>query len=293
MGFFSKFKDLFNKNIECGDELDNHMLIFLKKKKYLYLNKNIIVRDNSSCVIVYKGRVCDVLIPGKYKITKEFIPECYDRAKIEKKEEKGIKLKKIRVNLYYINTSEFGDFEFISENPFVVKHKDLGKIKGCLGGRCTVRVIDPALFIKTLLSKRKKINSSVTPSLVGEIIGNKINKKFEKSKIPFDMLVTNLSQTNTILNGEIEDTFDKQGMFVKNINLKSINIVKKHKEKVNTYIATHKRIVEPQNASKKMWSVANVVPVRASEEDNKLCYRCGFSNNLKDNKCRKCGNKLV
>lgn len=292
MGFLSKFKDLFNKNIECGDEIDSHILIFLKKKKHLYLNKNIIVRDNSNCVIVYKGRVCDVLTPGKYKITKESVEECYERAKIEKKEEKGIKIKKIRVDLYYINTTEFSDFEFISNTPFVVKHKDLGRVKGCLGGKCTIRVIDPTLFMKTMLSRQKKVNSKIVPELISEIVGCKINKKFEKSKIPFDMLVTNLQQTNAILNGEVEDTFDKQGMFVKNINLKSINIANKHKEKVNTYIATHKRVVQPTNVSKSMWTVAETVPVGVKEDNNKFCYRCGFSNNLSDLKCKKCGNKL-
>ena len=84
MGLLSGFKELFNKNIECGEDLDSHILVFLKRKKYLYLGKNIIVRDNSTCVVVYRNRVCDVLLPGKYKIGQDVIPECYSRAKIEK-----------------------------------------------------------------------------------------------------------------------------------------------------------------------------------------------------------------
>ena len=93
MGLLSKFKEFFNKNIECGDEIDNHILVFLKGKKYLYFGKNIIVRDGTTCVVTYRRRVCDVLLPGKYKIGADTIPECYSRAKVDKQKSKGIKNK--------------------------------------------------------------------------------------------------------------------------------------------------------------------------------------------------------
>ena len=71
MGLIGKLKEFFNKNIECGEDLEKHIVFPFVKKKYLYLNKNILVRENSACVIVYKNKVCDVLIVGKYKVNAE------------------------------------------------------------------------------------------------------------------------------------------------------------------------------------------------------------------------------
>ena len=107
MGFFKKIKQLFNKNIECGSEVDNHIVYYLNKNKYIHLNKNIFVREKCACVIVYKYKVCDILFEGKYRINEESIPETYARAKIEKRKLKGKKTRKIRADIYFVNLKLF------------------------------------------------------------------------------------------------------------------------------------------------------------------------------------------
>ena len=130
MGLFSSIKELFNKNIECDADMNSHMVFLLKKKKFMYLNKNTMVRDGTQCVFVYKSRVADVILPGKYKITEQTIPETYRRAKVEKLNKHGAKIKRIRVDLYFVSTQDFKDFEFDSDEPFFLKSKELGRIKG-------------------------------------------------------------------------------------------------------------------------------------------------------------------
>ena len=97
MGFISAIKDLFNKNIECGSDADNHIVFFAKKHKFLYVNKSIIVRDNTNCVVVYKNKVTDVIIPGKYKINADAFPETFSRAKSG-----SAKPRKIPCKLYFV-----------------------------------------------------------------------------------------------------------------------------------------------------------------------------------------------
>lgn len=297
MGLFSNFKELFNKNIECGEDLDSHILVFLKNKKYLYFGKNIIVRDNSVCVVTFKNRVCDVLLPGKYKIGQDTIPECFNMAKVEKLNKKGVSVKKIRVKLYYINTTEFKDFSFDSNKPFNVKSKSIGKVKGCLCGKCTIRIIDPALYVKYLLNNSRKINDKTTLDLTSKVIGNKINRTFEKCKIPFEMMFSDRGKVNSILNTEVEDAFDKQGIFVKNILLKSVDVAKKHQQKVNELVATKKQpsnVVVNQNA----FGIGDnfKIPVNISGNilsgNQKICPRCNHRNNFNDSICANCGNKL-
>lgn len=299
MGLLNGVKELFNKNIECGEDLDSHIVLFLKSKKYLYLGKNIIVRDNSACVVVHKGRACDIIMPGKYKISEEIIPECFSRAKVEKLKSKGKKIKKIRVNLYYINTTEFKDFDFVSKKPFISKSKELGKVKGKLCGKCTVRAIDPLLLIKYLTTKSGKINNKITIEEVSKLIGNKINKVFEKSKMPFEMLFSDRQKVNSVLNTEVEDAFDKNGLFVKNINLKSVDVAKKHQDKVNDYLAKHKKVPTTASIVTPAMGIGDnfKIPINignsyTSSQTTKTCNFCGYKNNVNSQVCINCGKKL-
>lgn len=305
MGFFSALKELFNKNIECDADLKTHIMFFLKKKKYLYLNKNIIVREGTNCVVVYKSRVCDVILPGKYKINEQTIPETYGRAKIERKTRRGKKIRRIRVDLYFLSLGEFNNFEFSSDEPFYLKSKDLGRIKGCMRGSCTFRVLDPGRLIKCLIHDTGREKTEDFRNDVGLWIGNKINKKIEKNKIPIENIICNKDYVSSILNGEMEDALDNIGIFAKNINLKAIDFAKKYQKKINEYMSTHKAIIRtnnlwgnhmamPNNQNNSYVSVSTT-PLGSSQNMGAftICKRCGAKNNITNSTCSNCGNRLL
>lgn len=306
MGFFSALKELFNKNIECDADMTSHIMFFLKKKKYLYLNKNIIVRDGTVCVVAYKSKICDIILPGKYKIDEQSIPETYSRAKIEKMSKKGKKIKKIRVDLYFLSTTEFKKFEFLSDEPFFLKSKNIGRIKGFMKGTCIIRVIDPGLLMKCLLNDTGKEKTEDFNEDVGLWIGNKINKKIEKNKISIENILGNTDYVCSILNAEMEDAFDNIGIFVKNIKLKAIDFPKRYQKKINEYMASHKKVVKPneifnRNSNSEQDRQNSYVNVGAMQRTNdvqktgayKVCKKCGCRNALSNATCNNCGNRLI
>ena len=311
MGIFSRLKELFNKNIECDADMNNHIVFFLKKKKFLYINKNIIVRDGTNCVVVYKSKVADVILPGKYKINEQVIPETYRRAKIEKFGEKGKSIKKIRVDLYFVSTKEFKDFDFSSDEPFFLKSKEVGRIKGFMKGSCVIRALDPATLIKCLIAETGKESTEDVPQDIGLWIGNKINKKIEKNKIPIENIISNNDFVASLINSELEDAFDNIGLFVNNIKLKAIDFPKKYQKKLNDYLVRsnttikpsivygNQRVVNTANSrscqSGQFVSVNNTMQTRdfyPNLRDFKVCGRCGFKNSSNSNNCNNCGNKL-
>lgn len=312
MGLISKLKDLFNKNIECGIEGDMHIVFPLRKKKYLYEKKNIIVRDDFSCVIVYKGKITDVLNPGKYKINKENLPELFDAANIHKK--KGFGAKKIRATVYYVNKREFKDFFFMSDSPFVSKSNEMGKVKGCLQGTCVLKVIDSEQLMRYILSKFTNPKIKGINTLIALLVGNVVNKKIKKLKISPNELLTNAKSLEPVLNTELEDAYDKQGLFVKNIKLKSVNFSKKYKKKVGEYMARHRKMVRssvnPETRIKPFQYTTTQQPTKTvavtrTISDNKptskvstahrpiksfkVCDRCGAENSLESKICNNCG----
>lgn len=312
MGFLKNLKDIFNKNIECGDEIDNR-IVFRYKKKWLYLSKNIFVRENNACVIVYKGRVCDIIYSGKYKINGDSIPETYGKARIDRQTKKGYKIKKIRADIYFVNLEEFNTFAYMSNTPFKTKSSTFGKIKGCLAGTCNIKTLDAGSVVKTLISHKGHIKNKEIYKKLGLVVGNKINKLIQKNKIPTDMVLNNQEYVEGILNTDMQDALDREGLFISGVRLKAVNFSKKHQGKVNKYLSSHRRTVPAVNINKAIGIEEKVemrIPVSASvqrttnssimqntkkppvSQQYSVCKVCRKRNALGAKICINCGNKI-
>ncbi|MBQ7351988.1 MAG: SPFH domain-containing protein [Clostridia bacterium] len=311
MGIIKRLKEIFNKNIDCGGQDDEHIVSYLKNKKYLFFNKNILVRDGYTCAIVVKNRLCDIVTSGKYKINKESLPEVFDR--IKSKDGFGTSHRKIRADIYCVNLSEFKKFSFYSDIPFKVKNGELGKIKGCLEGRCSVRVIDSSSLIKLLVIKKGKITTKKIEKHIGLIIGNKINYIIQKNKIPTEVLLNNQEYAESIVNESMQDALDKAGLFVTNITLNSIKFSKKYQPKVNEYMSRRQQRVSGFNVNslieKNTINTPKIEVLLATENksnvgtmQNKpktqnnqqflICRVCKKQNNPNSKICINCGNRL-
>lgn len=309
MGLFKLIKNIFNKNIECGDEINNHMLFLLKNRKNVYLNKNILVRENTQCVLVHKNKVYDVILPGKYKITKEVIPLLYDKMSIDEMAKKDKKIRKIRADIFFINTMQFNDFSFLSDSPFSLKSLEMGKVKGCIQGNCSVRIIDASLLLKMVLTKCKTLKLNKIYEYMSYSIGNKVNKIVVKNKISTNILLCDNNNVDSIVNRDIESSFDNLGFFVNNVKLKSIKFKKKYQVKVNEYLAQHRRLVRPSqtsgggisapvsvNRGATMTVNQNNTMQRSINTNNasffKRCIYCKCVNDSSSNFCKQCGKRL-
>jgi len=300
MGLISAIKELFNKNIECGSDVDNHIVFFAKKYKRLYLHKSIIVRDNTNCVVVYKNRVADVLVPGKYKINADTLPDTFGRIKLSK----GGKVKKIPCRLYFVNTKEFTNFEFVSKKPFKAKSSNLGRVKGCMKGSCAFKTLDSGIMLRWLISNGCCSTDKIAKFLSCKI-GDAINRKIIKNKINLNSLLFEQERVEKILNTDLEDFFDKNGFYIKNIKLKAVDFSKKHREKINDIMSSKKRVVANYNINVGNQNTRETVTVDALNQGTTqsgqthvnintfvLCKHCGKRNNITSKNCIGCGKKI-
>lgn len=312
MGLIRKLKELFNKNIECGNEINDHIVFPITKKKWIYLNKNIYVKENTNAVIVYKYRVCDIIYPGKYKFNQSSIPETFGRAKIEKLNKKGAKARRIKADIYFVNLNEFSNFLYESDIPFRVKSGPLGRVKGYLEGSCKVKVIDAGALIRALITDTGKAKLKEIHNDIGLWIGNKINHIIDKNKISATEVLSHQEYVESIVNTEIQDSLDKIGIFVSNVKLKAVNFPKRYQNKVNAYMSTHQRQVKNFDINTSFGStscdvakvpVSSVPRVENSNtmqnvqkinnvHDFKVCSICKKHNSIDAKICIGCGNKL-
>ncbi|MGN0961377.1 MAG: SPFH domain-containing protein [Christensenellales bacterium] len=313
MGLIKKLKELFNKNIDCGNEIDDHIVFPLKKKKWLYLNKNIYVKEKNAAVIVYKYKVCDVILEGKCRINQDSIPETYGRAKIERINRKGAKAKRIRADIYYVSLRDFHNFPYESDAPFYVKSGSLGKVKGFLEGSCTLRVLDAGALLRALINETGRAKLEEIPQDISLWIGNKINHIIEKNKIPATQVLSEQEYVESIVCSEMQDALDKIGLLVTNIKLKAVNFPKKYQNKVNSYLSTHQRQVKNFDINANFGTISSPttkIPIMsepvsrsqssAMQNNQKLtnlptfkeCKICKNKNNINAKICNYCGNRL-
>lgn len=315
MGLIAKIKEFFNKNIECGDKLDNR-IVYLHRKKYIYLNKNILVGENSAAVVVYRNKVTDVIFAGKYRINQESIPETYARAKIAYKKSKNYRVKHLRADVYFVKTSELVDFKFFSDEPFYLKSKNLGKVQGYLEGYCNLKILDPQAIIRALIFETGYVKDGTEYQDIGLWVGNKVKKTIEKNKIPIDSLLTDTKSVDSMLNANMEFALDDIGLFASNIRLKALDFPKKYQGKVNKFMMQNKKNIKMPSYNQDNISNEKVgaLVTKGSEQnaqaqsqtkttmqnpDNSLkitkfirCNKCGTNNMLSAHICTNCGNKL-
>lgn len=312
MGLFGNIRKLFNRNIECGNEIDDHVA-FLLNKKHIYLNKNILVREGTACVIVHKGKVCDVVLEGKYRINQDSIPETFKHIKKSSRVKNGLALGRLRVDIYYVNLREFKQFEYSSDKPFKVKASGLGKIKGYLQGYSAIRILDAGALIKHLIKDAGGVSNKNIAKEVGLLIGNKINNIIQKHKIPTELLLSCQDRCEEIINDDMQNALDKNGLFVSNVKLKAIKFPKKYQKRVNEYLSTHSSVIRNFDINARFGGqvcnpIKTPVEVQVVKAENngamqnikktsetptfKVCRICGKKNGYNAKICINCGNNL-
>lgn len=313
MGLFAKIKALFNKNIELEDDI-SHLLIYkYKKSAYIYVEHNIIVNQNQNAIIVYKGKVCDVIMPGKFKITESLMPNLYKRAKVLRYYKKGIKIKKIKADIYFINFNKLQKIAFNSLYPLILKDEEFGKVRVYSEGSCNILINDTFAFAERLLSENSLLSEKLCRKVLNELISSVVNRFIEKSGFSLQRLISNTAEINSYVADKIGGEFDDVGFTVSNIILNALQIPKKIQEKLIRKSPTIEKRVVIENFEgldmldelitvnvDKMNQVkyAQKNDIKKSKETPhighkiEVCVVCGNKINVDDVICKNCGAKI-
>ena len=238
MGIFSKLKNLFNKNIECGSELEGRLIYFVPLKgRIVNVGSNIIVNDGYNAVFVVNDRVSDVLISGKHKINGAVLPNTFSRLKLDKPNKHGNYQKKFKADIYFVNTQMVEQVNYSSDEPFFAKSDKFGRIKGYAEGVCNLQITEPDKLLKVMLIDRPFVGNKENTELLTNLIGNEVNKMLAKTKVGFSEIILNPKILNTFLNPAINEKTNVFGINVYNIEVASLKLNKKLTKKVSEFLA--------------------------------------------------------
>lgn len=236
MSILSKIKEFFNKNIECGEEIDNEIVYLYPAKRGHSVGVNIVVKTGFVACFVCGNKVTDVLFPGKHKVNGSVIPGVYKKLKLGVPNKKGNLPKKFKCDIYFVNTQIISDFEFESNIPFVFKTEEIGKVKGYVGGICKFQICDANTLLNYYLSEQPRIKSANLIYEVSSYIGNNASRLIEKSELKFFDLLSKPNDVYAVVNAEIEDDVSGLGIAVKEVKLTNLNLPKKVQKRMNEYL---------------------------------------------------------
>lgn len=226
------FKRLLRKEIYLENSCHGELVHPLSSKK-LKIGSTVKVPEGYAFVLGYNGKVYDVFEQGESKLDLINIPEAVKRFKLNKPDKNGKFAKKIKINGYYVNLNDF-IFPWQTYRKMVFKDESLGYFKGKANGEIVVKVENPKLFIKALLTEYSYLKKGEGKKITLSFISEFITLYIEKQNYDIIKLINNSSEITNQVKNALENKFSKYGLKIQNLYIRGFILPKKLQENIVT-----------------------------------------------------------
>ncbi len=163
---------IFLEVIEWHDKTGNEMVHRIPEKgsgeiKY---GAQLIVRESQAGVFFYNGRACDAFEPGRHTLKTANIPIL---TKLLAAPWGGTS--PLRAEVYFVNMKVFANLKWGTRDPVAFKDQELGLIRLRAHGVFNVQVVQPLLFINTLVGTIGQYSSEGVEEYLKRVIVSRFN----------------------------------------------------------------------------------------------------------------------
>ena len=130
----------------------------------------LIVRESQAAVFFYNGRAYDAFVPGRHTLTTANIPILT----------KVLSLpwgftSPLRAEVYFVNMKVFPNLKWGTRDPVAFKDSELGLIRLRAFGIFNIRVIQPVLFVNTLVGTQGVYTTEGIEEFLSRVIVSRFN----------------------------------------------------------------------------------------------------------------------
>jgi membrane protease subunit (stomatin/prohibitin family) len=181
------------------------------------LGAQLIVRDSQSAVFFKSGRGYDILGPGRHTLSSLNIPILTRALSLPW----GF-TSPIRCEVYFINHKIFTNLKWGTKDPVAFRDSELGLVRLRGYGTYTCRIVEPLLFINTLVGREAAYATDDIADYLRDVIVARLNDMFgEKLDTIFD-LPKQYDQLSKDITARIGDEFTKYGLELVDFYITSI-----------------------------------------------------------------------
>lgn len=134
------------------------------------LGAQLTVRESQAAVFFYQGRAFDAFGPGRHTLTTANIPLLTKVLSIPW----GLK-SPLRAEVYFVNMKVFTNLKWGTRDPVAFRDKELGLIRLRAFGVFNLRVIQPVLFVNTIVGTKGFFSTDEIEEYINRVIVSRFN----------------------------------------------------------------------------------------------------------------------
>ena len=163
---------IFLENIEWFDETGKELVRRLPNEGSgeIKLGAQLTVRESQAAVLFYQGKACDCFGPGRHTLKTANLPLLTKILALPWRGDSPL-----RAEIYMVNLKYFPDLKWGTQNPVAFRDKELGVIRIRANGMYTIQVVQPVLFINSLVGTMGKMDTDGIAGYLKMVIVSRFN----------------------------------------------------------------------------------------------------------------------
>ncbi|MGD9630102.1 MAG: SPFH domain-containing protein [Pyrinomonadaceae bacterium] len=224
MSLMDKVKEAaMNQFIEVIEWLDNTQDTLLYRfpvyQQEIKNGAQLIVRESQVAVFVFEGQVADVFAPGRYTVEGGNTPILSKLGAWKYGFNSPIK-----AEVYFVNTKQFTDMKWGTSNPIMLRDTDFGIVRLRAFGAYSLRVADPAAFIKEVAGTNAHFQTEDIDGQLKRAIVSEFSDAIGEMKIPALDLAAQYKELGEAIRGTINQDFSGYGLEVTKFYVENISL---------------------------------------------------------------------
>jgi membrane protease subunit (stomatin/prohibitin family) len=163
---------IFLENIEWFDETGQELAHRLPEEGSgeIKWGAQLTVRESQAGVLFYKGKACDAFGPGRHTLKTGNLPLL---TKILSVPWRGNS--PLRAEVYIVNMKHFTNLKWGTMNPVAFRDSELGLIRLRAHGVFNIQIVQPVLFINSLVGTMGRFSTDSIATYLKEVIVSRFN----------------------------------------------------------------------------------------------------------------------
>ncbi len=210
---------IFLEVLEWFDETGKELVHRIPEKGSgeIKFGAQLIVRDSQAAVFFYKGRACDAYGPGRHTLTTANIPILTKILSVP-----WAMTSPLRAEVYFANMKIFPNLKWGTRDPVAFKDSELGLIRLRAHGVFNIQIVQPVLFINTLVGTMHRFSTEEIEEYLKRVIVSRFNDYLGEKLDSIINLPGRYDEISEGLKKKLQEDFSHFGLGLSQLYITSI-----------------------------------------------------------------------